>query len=83
MRMMVIAGLNLQKLHASRYESPVMVHIMTLVTITLKNLLRNPWFFVTKALLRAFVLPIRYESQTRKIVTSCNFPIFLYELLPD
>ncbi len=70
MRMMVIAGLNLQKLHASRYESPVMVHIMTLVTITLKNLLRNPWFFVTKALILLLRKPcygLSYCQFVRKV----------------
>ena len=35
MRMRVIDGLSLQKLHAFRYESSIMVYIKAPVTITL------------------------------------------------
>jgi hypothetical protein len=45
-------------------------HPVKFVTIALIFCYESPDSVVTKPLLRAFVLSIRYESQTRKIVTS-------------
>jgi hypothetical protein len=51
------------------YDRPV-----KFVTIAPIFCYESPDSVVTKHLLRAFVLPIRYESQTEKTETSCNIP---------
>jgi hypothetical protein len=51
------------------YDRPV-----KFVTIALIFCYESPDCVVTKHLLRAFVLTIRYESQTEKTETSCNIP---------
>jgi len=49
-------------------------HPVKFVTIALIFCYESPDSVVTKPLLRAFVLSICYESQTRKNVTRCNIP---------
>ncbi len=56
-----------------RYDHPV-----KFVTIALLFCYGSPDSVVTKPLLRTFVLSICYESQTRKNMTSCNFPVMHY-----